>query len=524
MDTIRVDICYRPLRIAWAIGASDLDSFRTAVQYSHALWGGRFNPIVVVDNEEEAGQLIDLFRVDFILPIGDTEAVKKFSDRFRHLIKPFFNDRIFIFERNGEARAQALDIHNALVHFRDKPQAKALRDEGIRVYKWSTDDPLANVFVVMFGQYPSPSEINIDYGQMIVQGANATEHAIDPAVAIPEDTLKYPTIAYLSRYTVKRHYSVQAVENSPGFFIGDASNFDDLVCHWNLRAADIPLWFIDPNHIKRYANIIPAWYKGMQELVSTRHEWDRHVGVWSRSEDVEKTKEMFGDKEVATHTVSIHTWNGLNLKSPMMYYDEVSTMGVIGKDGDKPKVAFALNNKPFCGDVWFHTQHLVASISFLGGLYGDEQFTLSPPLIPELNEFYARTMHFMYNVLRIEPGRIGIVIDAADTDSFLNAMPVSVLIEKVLDMAKLSARPSPGGLITRQLIAQLGGLRNADVFKIPGVRRLLKTYGPTATFTKDSALQLIGGRDPQNPESNFKDYQDLYIEPRPPSEFLMMCS
>jgi len=53
------------------------------------------------------------------------------------------------------------------------------------------------------------------------------------------------------------------------------------------------------------------------------------------------------------------------------------------------------------------------------------------------------------------------------------------------------------------------------VFKIPGVRRLLRTHGPTASFTKKSALQLIGGRDPENPSAKFSDHESLYIEQRP---------
>ena len=54
METARVDICYRPLRIAWAIHSTDKDGFRQAVCLSHTLWGGRFNPIVMADRPEEA--------------------------------------------------------------------------------------------------------------------------------------------------------------------------------------------------------------------------------------------------------------------------------------------------------------------------------------------------------------------------------------------------------------------------------------------------------------------------------------
>jgi hypothetical protein len=253
----------------------------------------------------------------------------------------------------------------------------------------------------------------------------------------------------------------------------------------------------------------------MRETVSHRHEFDRHVAVWSRRENIDEARKPFGDIKLMGCPVSIHSWNGRNVRPAMMHFDQVSTLGVVGHESGKPKVSFALNDKPFCGDVWFHTQHLVASVSFIGGLYGDEHFTLDPPFIPELNEFYSRSMHFQYDKLRIESERIGLIIDAADTDTFLYALPVADLVERVFGMAGFSTKPSSAGLIARQLIGQLGGLQGARVFKIPGVRRLLKTYGPKTAFTKKGALQLIAGRDPENPDAKFNDYQELYIETRP---------
>ena len=82
MDTLRVDICYRPLRIGWAIGAGDIEAFRSSVRLSYALWGGRFNPILIADREDETKRLVDLFRVDVILPIGEGEKVKALQAKF----------------------------------------------------------------------------------------------------------------------------------------------------------------------------------------------------------------------------------------------------------------------------------------------------------------------------------------------------------------------------------------------------------------------------------------------------------
>jgi len=482
---------------------------------SHAFWGGRFNPILVVDREEEARRLVDLFRVDVIWPIGDSEEVKAFPKKFPYLINPLFHKTLFIGGANERKHSLVLDVHNELEHLRDTPEWRDIKAKGIRLYTWQANDPLSDVFLVQFGAYPDVQDTGIDYRTMLSQAAEAGEHGIDEVAAIPADVLDHPSIAYMARHGLRRHYTIRTGRDSPGFFVGSASNVDDLVCHWNLRACDIPLWFVDPSHLSRYTDVIPAWEKAMRELVQHRHEWNRHLAMWTLRDNVDEAAKPFGNLQLMRSHVSEYLWNGLNVVAPLMHFGTASVLGVVGLDSGKPKVSFALSDKPFSGDTWFHQQHLVASVSFVGGLYGDERHTFDLPYVPELNEFYARTVHFHYNRLRVEPERIGVVIDAVDHDSFLYALPVDELFERVFAMAGYKTKLSSGGLITRQLIARLGGLQSARVFKIPGVRRLLRTHGPTAAFTKKSALELIGSKDPNNPDAKFSDREDLYIEQRP---------
>jgi hypothetical protein len=97
---MRIGFFARPLRIAWAIHSEDRDSFRKAVRLTHTLWGGRFNPIVLVDRPEEAKQLIERFRADVIRPVGDAVAVKNFPKQFPYLINPFFRAMLHLPEKN----------------------------------------------------------------------------------------------------------------------------------------------------------------------------------------------------------------------------------------------------------------------------------------------------------------------------------------------------------------------------------------------------------------------------------------
>lgn len=517
MDTLRVDICYRPLRVGWVICSGDTNAFRQAVKISHTLWGGRFNPILMADREDEARRLIDLFRLDMLIPVGNREIANDFPKAFPHLINPFFHDSIFIGGKNEQKRAQLLDIHNALDHLHGTARSSVFAERGLRIYNWEDSDPLADVFLTQLGGYPSKDEIGIDYREILSQGLEATELGLAPESPIPADVLDHPNIAYLSRYALKRHYGIQAGRDSPGFFVGDVTNLDDLVCHWNLRAADIALWFVDPAHLKRYAEIIPAFEKATRQSVTHRHHTsERHIAVWSRNPDIDEARRLFPDdmRLMGCH-VSGHIWNGGGVRPPTMTFDQVSVLGVLGRERGQPKISFAMNNKPVCGDSWFHTQHLIASLSFIGGLYGDEQYTLNPPYLPELNEFYARKMYLQYDRLRIESERVGIIVGAADADASLYALGVADLFERVFGMAGYTTKLSNGGLIARQLISRLGGLQGARAFKIPGVRRLLRTHGPSASFTKNSALNLIGQREPGNPDATFREHANLHIEPRP---------
>jgi len=209
MDTLRVDICYHPIRIAWVIKSGDLDAFRQAVRLSYTLWGGRFNPIVMAGREDEAQRLVDLFRVDLLLPVGNADEVKRFPEKFPYLINPF-HDSILIGGANEHKRAQLLDVQNALAHLRDKPEWKAINDKGMRIDTWQDEDPLADVFLSQFGSYPSADETGIDYREMLTKVFEATEVSLASASPIPADILDHPAIAYLSRHAIDRRYGVEA--------------------------------------------------------------------------------------------------------------------------------------------------------------------------------------------------------------------------------------------------------------------------------------------------------------------------
>lgn len=106
---------------------------------------------------------------------------------------PIFHDALFAGGENERKHARVLDVHNALVHMRDKPEWKAIKDAGMRAYTWQADDSLADMFLIQLGDYPSAEETGIDYREILRQAIGAIESPIETALPIPADVLYRPS-------------------------------------------------------------------------------------------------------------------------------------------------------------------------------------------------------------------------------------------------------------------------------------------------------------------------------------------
>lgn len=516
METARVDILYRPLRIAFAIHSIDMESFRKAVMYCHCLWGGLYNPIILVDRPE-ASQLMELFRPDILTSVGDHADLALFRGRYVGLQNVGVHARLFHpADGDRDGTSTVLDIRNLMVHRRDNPDWKAMVEHGVRVATWDDADPLADAFLVQFGKYPSREMVGIDYRNSLDQAVQAVNLPIANGGPIPLETMQHPGISHLSRYDLTPHYSARAGWNYPGFYLGNAASVDDLVTFWNLRACGIQLAWHDLHHPARFELVRTCHEEAVRNGLVGRDVFHDEPAVWCLDANAERVGAILGAGPWSICGVGNATWNGFNVSPAKMHFGSESALAVLGGSSQLPNLRFPLKDKPFASDPWFFEQHLMASISVSGARGDGSNYTFVPPYLPELNEFAGRTMIMDYDGLRLEPEHVGIIIDAADVDLRLGAMPVPALIERIFALAGFEAKPSASGLITRQLVTSMGGPDGVRAFKIPGVRRLIKSFGPTHSFSKKDAINKIGSKDPDT-GSMFADHRNLHIEQRGPN-------
>ncbi len=473
MNTLSVTVRYRPIRIGWCVSTGGFAALREALKLTFTMWGGRYNPIIPINDFEAASSLVQLFRVDVLWPVTDDEAVKEFIKRFPHLPNPFFQEELFVLHSNGERIPQLLDIYHPILrlhgdHFKNNP----LPDASISIFEWQAEDPLADVLLVTLGAVPTTQVTGTDYLDLLKQYLSAQTVALLPKEPLPLLTGNGWTVSTFCHAFMQQHYSVLNHWGHPGVYVGSASDFDDLVTFWNLRATDTSLMFYDPNQAARFEPNLTNWLELLRSRPKRRLESENSIAIWTKENMHALDVSIFG-QGLRLCTARDGTWNGLNIKAPYMYYSEGSALAAIEEvSSGLPKMSFQLPPKPFDEDMRLYDQHLVVSIDPGIGLFGNERATLQAPNVPELNEYYGRQYYFEWNKARVEPEGMGIISDASRSDLSLNALDVVELVKQIFSIVGIDAQPSKPGLIAAQLIYQMGGLQKCRAFKIAGVRNL----------------------------------------------------
>jgi hypothetical protein len=245
MSTLSIRIRYRPIRMGFCVQKGNMDDLRRALHLTHTFWGGRFNPIIPVGNTAEeaelARSLIDVFHVDALYPVANVPSIDAFIKSFPYLPWPKFDRGLFLDSRRGKI-ASFIDVYHPLAalfeeHIKDKSEPRVTGT----LFEWSEVDPLKDVFLASFGAYPTRDEIGKDYSDFFVTNLKAKRVLLNVADAVPADSYKALTPSAVSTFDLNSYG--RSARDNPGLFVGNSADFDDLVSFWNLRAADINLFF-----------------------------------------------------------------------------------------------------------------------------------------------------------------------------------------------------------------------------------------------------------------------------------------
>lgn len=510
LATNSIRIRYRPLRLGWCVREGNWDDLRNVLRYAHTLWGGVFNPILSIGDADRVAQLVRTYQVDALFPAAEEVPLVAFTEQFSHLRWPGIHRKLFIAGTGGRGHATCLDIYHPVrriyeEHIDGKQEPKVTAT----LYEWASEDPLREVFLAQFGAYPTEEEIPMDYAGMVERNLKAAKIVLPINGPVPTESYNRLTPSALAGLDLWRDRSPNW--DHPGLYVGEASDFTDIVNFWNLRAASVKVIFFDPKYEDRLGEMARAYVNLLKERPREDRRFEADFGVWSK-EGKKVDLKAFQAENVMLVEIRDGIWNGRNLKPPLMYIEDERVLGSRSENEGIPSLTFELREKPFYDEYDLHTQHYVASIDPLA--HGeDEQVTFSLPFLPELNDFYRREVCLADGV-RSERNGLGVITNVTTDQLTIRAVPRRLLVANLFEAFGMKIQLSEAGRIASRVIQQMGGVQGCRVFKIAGVRALIEKYKPFQSFTRGDATQIIGEVDPVTHVPNFSRYESLFIEPR----------
>ena len=117
------------------------------------------------------------------------------------------------------------------------------------------------------------------------------------------------------------------------------------------------------------------------------------------------------------------TWNGLNIRPLSYYLQEDKVLASVEKSFNRYQVVFGLPTKKFVvEDDDIKSQFVCLSITSYNQ-YEHEGYTLTPPFLRLLNQFYSREIAMKPAACRVEKEGVGILINGRS--SSITLYPVS---------------------------------------------------------------------------------------------------
>jgi hypothetical protein len=273
MNPPRIWLDYRPVRIGWVVEAGNVGHLTTAANCSTCLWGGRFNPIIPFQDHDLADNLIRSFRVDVLVAVERSDAAKAFIDAYPHLHLTMWAG-VF-----GNRECAFVDIRHAVRLATGQPGIRGTIEPTAFVRPvWSDDDPMSALFSVIFGRYPAPDEITINYVEGIRSTFAMPDHPIDADKEIPVELSNMLCPLGLTGYELSWRRG-RSGWLDPGIVLGDATSFYDLLLFWNLQAAGAQLCFFDRARGDRCKPFVDAFVAAARAQTG---DGGRRFNFWGR--------------------------------------------------------------------------------------------------------------------------------------------------------------------------------------------------------------------------------------------------
>jgi hypothetical protein len=495
------------------------------LKLTHTLWGGGFNPLIPIGDTEKAVYLAKLFRVDALYPVFDspisTES-EELKDTFEHLSHVFWplSPSESLYQQGAYGKeAVAVTVRHPLENLRsqldnDPPESLPILHHP----RIKDGDPLRDLLLALIGGYPKPEYAGRDFNEEIDSALGTASSRIHLEQSHDLEEIYFGKYRPTSLTTVGLSWE-RLAPYQPSVYVGSADQVSDLVNFWNLQALGDPLVFYDPAHSERLEGLVEGLASRTREerAGNGRSKTERHhqpLRFWVSNEGMSDQVPHGLLSEDVRPPVIPFSYDLIRRDGPPRVYctnTEKSVLGTVTEGENDVRVSFQLPDPPFDFEEPGQ-EHYIVSVVPQGERALPPGRTLRAPNVPELSEYVRKAFSPGLRSCVVEEDRIGVVCSGYDDHLSVQPLRLRTLVDRLFSIAEIGTQSSKEGRIAERLIDQMGGIQGCRVFKVSGVRSLIRSYGPNQSFTRSQAALEIGEFKPGD-KPNLEKYSGIYIEP-----------
>ena len=512
MESVHVNQRLRPKRFAFIIPPGDLSAVSRAASINTALWGGKFNPIVPIRENEELSGILKEFDPDELLVFDGVELPQEIEQQFEQRIQKEES----VVKEDDRSKKKDLwigfnilpllnEIYRTEIRINDDPsRARLIVAKG--------DEEWQSFVSVLFGDFSLLPEMDRDYEDAFKNALRAELIELEPTDLLESVTDIVSPIQFtaqeLTRFGGRASISTHVV------FIGDRRKPEDLVAFWNLRATGRRVWFVPTDSYELHEPMVRVILKSGRYAINPQLENQANIQKSPSISEESALEIQEWINNLGEGTVAIQMWTPRYGHSIDMYVGDIHVaeleagrrQDITQFEGGKHTWVNAISPEILGEERSFKKFSWAIEVSFIGGDY-DNATTLSLPRSPGVESLMQRTTG--QRDARIGERGIVILEDSASSSLHFSALPTEEVFHAIFEDAGFDASASDPGIYADQIINKMGNLHsNCRIFKIRGVREIIDRLSSGESLDQATMRQIVVSEEDDGHGKNWRD--DLY--------------
>jgi len=481
-----------------------------------AVWGGIYNPIVVIPSDE-AGGVLSAFDVDRVVNLTGKPLRDPLSVEFEHRT---VEEADLLQRPDFHTRTRSLSLGFGMGAVLRYVAESELRDASWRSRVALIKDVPDEWRLYCAASFGGFAELPKYAGEVAASFKSLTG-AQDVAFSTNDDAAygEWVFPIFLTRHRLRRFGGVANFSSHLVYF-GDHANITDLVEFWNIRATGRETWFVPINHVHNHLKMATRIIRAGKYAINPQVENSADIQKGA-SVSEERLQQIVATLPPEIGPFTVRTWRPRFGLKAEYYVGDIHAADIEGAAGEE--ISFLTGDRmtpiklvepPYLDESYRFDDHMWAVELQLSNPYSSDELMCRLPNAHGLSRLAREVIMGGLGEVRLGRNGIVLVVERQRSNAYLAPVKTFDVFKAMLEEATgLKAFPSQAGIYADRIIHKMGRLDyDCRIFKVRGVREIIGRLSAGDTLTRGNMCDIVKATTPDRFGQNWDPaiYEHIY--------------